>query len=92
MAKGKRCPFCYTLTIQIDDSESFSECSKCEFVGWWLADSVRPGPGLGYKCVNCQKSTLHYFQTKAGVEVYRCSKCLYSGVKATKAGVGGEAS
>ena len=89
--RGWKCPICKKFLLHLDISESFRECRSCGFIGWWLADTVAPGPGLGYKCVNCQKSTLHYFATKAGVEIYRCTKCLYSGAKAIDAGVGGEA-
>ena len=93
MAKGRgwKCPFCKRFLLHIKAEGSYRECDNCGFVGWWLADPVKPGQGLGYKCANCQKSTLHYFDTKADLEIFRCSKCLYSGTRAKRSEVGEEA-
>ena len=55
MPRGYKCPFCDTLTLHLDKSESFRKCSDCEFVGWWLTDPVKPGQGRGRKCVNCHR-------------------------------------
>ena len=84
MAVGRKCSFCGELTLHLDDSESFRECSVCRFVGWEVGTPVYPGPGMGYKCVNCKKQTLHFLKKVAdtGVEIFRCSICLYAGVRA----------
>ena len=95
MAKGRgyRCPSCDTLTIHLDkESESFSKCSNCGFVGWRIIDPVKPGKGKGNKCVNCRKSTLHYLTTLEGVDMFRCSVCLYAGIGVMQSGAQGETS
>ena len=86
MPRGNKCPFCGTLTLHIDGSGSFRKCSDCKFVGWWLTDPVSPGKGKGYTCVNCHRSTLHSLAEVAGVEMLRCSFCLYSGIRPIKSG------
>ena len=81
MAKGSKCPFCGELTLH--DSGSLSECSTCRFVGWQVGHPVYPGSGKGFRCVTCSKQTLHYLinVADADVEVFRCSTCLYAGVR-----------
>ena len=85
MAKGKKCSFCSALTLHDDDSESFSECSNCGFVGWGVGAPVEPGKGKGSRCINCKKQTLHSLTMVAdtGVEMFRCSICRYAGVRPT---------
>ena len=83
MAKGSKCSFCSELTLHVHESESFSECSNCGFIGWRVGTLVYPGPGMGVKCVNCRKQTLHFLTELADnkVEMFRCSTCLYAGVR-----------
>ena len=80
MPIGKKCPFCGELTLHGDAS---MECSNCGFIGWQLIAPVNPGKGKGNKCVNCKKQTLHSLKSVAdrGVEIMRCSVCLYAGVR-----------
>ena len=84
MAKGKRCPLCGELKFHLDDEKAFRECANCNFIGWRLTDPVRPGPGKGYTCVVCGEYTLHSLMDVTGVDLYRCSACLYVGVKPAK--------
>ena len=83
MPKGSKCSFCNTLTLHLDESESFSTCSVCGFVGWRVGAPVSPGQGMGFKCLNCRKQTLHSLTSvsNSGVKVFRCSVCLYAGVR-----------
>ena len=83
MPKGSKCSFCGELTLHVDSSESFRECSTCGFAGWKVGDPVYPGKRKGFKCVNCQKQTLHPLTMVAdtGVQMFRCSVCFFAGVK-----------
>ena len=83
MPKGSKCSFCNQLTLHIDVSESFRKCATCGFVGWRVGDPIRPGKGKGKRCVNCGKQTLQLLAEVDGTNVgmYRCSTCLYAGVK-----------
>ena len=82
MPRGRKCPFCGELTLHDD---ALMECSNCGFIGWQVFSPVNPGPGKGYKCVNCGKSTLHSLKSVAdkNVEILRCSVCMYAGVRPT---------
>ena len=84
MPKGKKCSFCDKFMLHIVEPEGFSRCSNCGFVGWWTGDRVRPGSGMGFKCINCKKNTLHFLATveeSKKVAMFRCSTCLYAGVR-----------
>ena len=85
MPKGSKCSFCGELTFHVDNSESFSECSTCGFVGWRVGAPVYPGKGKGFRCVNCGKHTLHFLAEVTDVEMFRCSICQYAGVRPTPA-------
>ena len=85
MPRGSKCSFCNQFKLHLDGSESFSECSNCGFVGWRVGDPVYPGQGKGFRCTNCQKQTLHFLMKveDTDVEMFRCSTCLYAGVRPT---------
>ena len=84
MPRGSKCSFCNELKFHLDDeTESFSQCSNCGFVGWGVGDPVKPGQGRGFRCINCQKPTFHFLAkvTDKVVEMFRCSVCRYAGVR-----------
>ena len=65
--RGKKCPFCGRLKMQVDSSKSFRQCSGCGFVGWRITAPVKPGSGMGYTCPNCKE-----FQTTLSRQCGRC--------------------
>ena len=86
MAMGRKCPACWNQTLHVEEAGSFSECSSCRFIGWSVGAPVHPGSGMGLRCVNCQKATLHSLARVGDthVEIFRCSTCLYAGIKETQ--------
>ena len=88
MPKGRKCSFCGKSKFDVDKGSPFDLCMNCGFVGWRLTAPVEPGPGKGYKCLLCAESTLHLLIKVKDVDMYRCSRCLYSGIRLTKGEVG----
>ena len=81
MAKGKLCPLCEEHRFHPNEEEGWRDCWSCGFIGWRLTDPIKSGGGMGYRCVDCTEHTLYRLIDLPGVDLYKCSTCLFVGVK-----------
>lgn len=81
MAKGKMCPVCEENRFHVNEEKACRVCWGCGFIGWRLTDPIESGGGTGYRCADCTENTLYSLIDVTGVDVYRCSTCLFVGVK-----------
>jgi hypothetical protein len=69
------CPVCKKQTFF--NEGGVKQCTKCKATGWAWNDPVEPGQGMGKKCPNCAKQTLHAIAGVVSFTIRRCSTCSY---------------